>query len=83
MAGEGEPHAGTGIGSAGEERQQLGQELGWVFEVRNVAAVGYHHPRGMGDVARGRGGKRGPVRCPPRSLQQIFFDAADSITSGR
>jgi hypothetical protein len=31
-----------------QERQKPGKELAGLFEVRDVAPVGYHHSRGMG-----------------------------------
>src|ERR1700678_3797263 len=48
----------------GEERQQCAEELAGLFQVRDVAAVGYHHALGAGDVLRGRGGQRGEVAEP-------------------
>src|SRR5580692_5773768 len=52
------------IASAGEERQQFGQELAGVLQMRDVAALGYHHPGGAGDVAGGRGRQGAEVAEP-------------------
>ncbi len=37
-----------------------------MLQVRDVPAVGYHHPRGPGDVLSGRRGKRWEVAQPGR-----------------
>src|ERR1700733_471393 len=51
-------------GSAGEERQQFGDELAGVLQVRDVAAVGHYHPGRAGNIVRGCGRQRAEVAEP-------------------
>jgi hypothetical protein len=41
-----------------------------MLKVREVPAVGYHHPRGAGDILHGRCGKRDEV-AEPRSIGRL------------
>src|SRR5580658_2085248 len=57
--------AGRTAGSrAGEERQQLVEELAGGLEVRDMPAFGHHHPRRVRNVTGGLGGKRHEVTEP-------------------
>src|SRR5580692_8794102 len=55
---------GETIRSAREEGLQFGEELARVLEVRDMPAFGDDHPRGAGDILRGRGGQGDEVSEP-------------------
>lgn len=70
---------GASVGPAGEEREELGEEPVRNFEMRDMPAVGNHHPRRAGNVTSGRGGKLREVTEPGGVLRRLTQTAAGAV----
>jgi hypothetical protein len=68
--------------SAGEEWQELGEELAGVLGVGDVPAFRYDHPGGAGNITSGRGGKLGEVTEPGGVLRLRILAKRDDVIRG-